>query len=70
MSKKARKFVKKYADIFGVPEDMLLQLLDEFLTGIADVSYFEFPDNELVELEHEGIEDAFAEWLDEKLSQF
>lgn len=66
----AREFVEKYAEKLGVPEEKMLHLLDEYLTGTAMLRYSDFPDADLPgEFLEAGDEPAaFEEWLEENLS--
>lgn len=66
----AREIAKGYSEIFGIAEDEVLVLLDEFLSDIANTSYSLFADEEVVEFENDGMEDDFEEFLDEQLSKF
>lgn len=45
----AREFISEYAEKLGVPEEKMLHMLDEYLTGTASVRYAEFPDADLPE---------------------
>jgi len=66
----AREFVAEYAEKLGVPEEKMLHMLDEYLTGTAMLWYSDFPDASLPEEFLEaGDEPAnFEEWLEENLS--
>jgi hypothetical protein len=67
----AREFIQDYIEVFEVPGDKLLQLLDCYLTWTANVRYSEFPD---ADLPKEFLEDAdepanFEEWIEMKLNK-
>jgi hypothetical protein len=65
----AREFVAEYAERLGVPEEKMLHMLDEYLTGTATVRYSEFPDANLPEdfLEDGDEPAAFEELIEENL---
>lgn len=66
----AREFVKEYEEVFGLAEDEVFELLDEFLFDISSTFYSESPDQEIVEFEMYGdLVEAFEEFLDEQLSK-
>ncbi len=66
----AREFVEEYAEKLGVPEEKMLHMLDQYLTGTAMLWYSDFPDADLPgEFLEAGDEPAaFEEWLEENLS--
>lgn len=66
----AREFVKEYEEVFGLAEDEVFELLDEFLFDISSTFYSESPDQEIVEFEMYGdLVEAFEEFLDKQLSK-